>query len=375
MCVGNFPQLRREISQRLGLLEFALWTRQDGRASGDWHLSVFEVVVPELFPLSSTVISIQYSKWEAIFMAGPGINRYRQRLFILLLLITCWTDSVFAQDLEPRRWSQIPTGVNFIGVGYGYIQGDIFFDPVLQIEDASFKKQLFALSYVRSFSMFGRSARADITLPYGAGRWAGLLAGEAVSVRRRGLGDARVRLSTLLYGGPAQTPQEFATSKQSDTVVGAAIALTMPTGEYSSERLINLGLNQWIVRPQLGITHSRGKWTGEVTGSVFIYSDNNKFFQSTELEADPLFAMQAHLIYTFRPGLWASLSTAYGWGGEATVNGDAKKNPAGNWLNALSFGLPINRTQGIKISYLMARTQKPTGADNDRLVLAYSMMF
>jgi len=313
--------------------------------------------------------------WEANFMPRAGMSKYRKPLFIVLLLVTCWTDSLFAQDLEPRRWSQIPTGVNFFGVGYGYIKGDIFFDPVLKIEDATFKTQQFGLSYVRSFSMFGRSARIDVTLPYAAGRWEGLVNNEYASVRRRGLGDARVRLSTLLYGGPAQTMQEFATSEQSNTVVGAAIALTVPTGEYSSERLINLGQNLWIVRPQLGVTHSRGKWTGEVTGSVFIYSDNDEFFQNTDLETAPFFALQAHLIYTFRPGLWASLSTAYGWGGEATINGDAKNNPSGNWLTALSFGFPINRTQGIKLTYLAARTQKPTGADNDRLVLAYSLMF
>ena len=176
-------------------------------------------------------------------------NKSRQPLFVVLLLVLCWTDNLLAQDLEPRRWSQIPTGVNFFGVGYGFIKGDIFFDPVLRIEDASFKKQQLALSYMRSFSMFGRSARLDVSLPYAAGRWEGLVDNQYTHIRRRGLGDARVRLSTLLYGGPAQTTQEFASTIKSNTVVGAAVALLMPTGEYSNERLINLGENRWVVRP------------------------------------------------------------------------------------------------------------------------------
>jgi hypothetical protein len=179
----------------------------------------------------------------------------------------------------------------------------------------------------------------------------------------------------LLYGGSALTPQEFANSKKSNTVIGAALAITLPSGDYNSGRLINLGANQWVIRPQLGVTHSRGKWTGELTGSVFIYADNNHFWQETRLETDPLFAAQAHLICTFRPGLWASISTAYGWGGEATVNGDAKNNPAGNWLTALSFGLPIDRRQGIKIAWIRGRTQKSTGADIDNLSVGYSVMF
>jgi hypothetical protein len=179
----------------------------------------------------------------------------------------------------------------------------------------------------------------------------------------------------LLYGGPAETPREFASTKKSNTVVGAAVSVSMPTGKYNRDRLINLGNNRWVIRPQLGVTHSRGKWAGELTGSAFLYTKNNHFWKDTELGTDPLFALQAHLIYTFRPGLWASVSSAYGWGGEASVNGDAKHNPSGNWLTAVSFGFPIDRRQGVKIAWIRGRTQKPTGADLDSFVLAYSVMF
>lgn len=293
----------------------------------------------------------------------------------ILFLLLSWSGNLYAQDLEPRRWSQIPTGVNFFGVAYGYVDGDIFFDPVLLVEDATFEMHQAGIFYMRSFGMMGKSSRIDFTAPYAAGRWEGTVDGEFVHFRRRGLGDARIRLSTLLYGGRAQTPREFAGSERSNTVVGAAVAVSMPTGEYTSKYLINLGSGRWTIRPQLGVTHTRGKLTAELTGSVFIYTDNNDFWQGSRLETDPLYAFQGHLIYTFRPGLWVSLSTAYGWGGEATVNGDAKENPSGNWLSALSFGFPIDRRQGIKLSWIRARTQKPTGADNDSLLLAWSVMF
>ena len=32
-----------------------------------------------------------------------------------------------------RRWSHLPTGLNFGGVGYAHTNGDILFDPVQQI--------------------------------------------------------------------------------------------------------------------------------------------------------------------------------------------------------------------------------------------------
>lgn len=308
-------------------------------------------------------------------MTANRLTGNRILLVMTGLLALCWASVSFAQDTEPRRWAQIPTGVNFLGIGYNYSDGDIFFDPLLLIEDGVFKLHGVGVSYIRTLAFMGKSARVDFTLPYKAGRWEGLLDGEFVSVRRRGPGDARARFSVLLYGGPAETMQEFAKSEKSNTVVGAALAVTMPTGDYNSGRLINLGANRWVIRPQMGVTHSRGKWTGEVTGSFYFYADNNHFWQETKLETDPLFAIQAHLIYSFRPGLWASVSTAYGWGGEATVNGDAKNNPSGNWLTALSFGFPINRKQGIKIAWIRGRTQKPTGADVDSLILGYSLMF
>ena len=308
-------------------------------------------------------------------MAVASFIKNKIPALLILVLVLCWANISFAQDLEPRRWSQMPSGLNFAGIGYGYIDGDIFFDPLLLVEEATFEMHRVGLFYVRSMSVLGKSARLDFTLPYVAGRWEGTLDNEFVHFRRRGPGDARARFSMLLYGGPAMTPEEFANHAKSNTVVGAAVALSMPTGEYTNEHLINLGTNNWIIRPQLGVTHSRGKWTGELTGSVFIYTDNNNFWQGTELETDPLFALQVHLIYTFRPGLWASFSTGYGWGGEATVNGDAKNNPSGNWLSALSFGFPIDRRQGINITLLRGRTQKPTGADVNSLILGYSLMF
>jgi len=308
-------------------------------------------------------------------MTGDDWFKKRARALAILCVLLCWAGQSCAQDLEPRRWTQMPTGLNFAGIGAGHIEGDIFFDPVLLVEEATFDMEAFGLVYVRSFGFLGKSARVDFSLPYRAGRWEGTVDGELVNFRRRGPADPRIRFSMLLYGGPAQTMAEFAKSKKSNTVVGAAVAVTMPYGEYRSDRLINIGANRWVVRPQLGVTHVRGKWTGELTGSVFLYGDNDEFWQGTKLESDPLWALQAHLIYTFKPGLWASLGTAYGTGGEAKVNEIAKNNLSGNWLTSLSFGVPINRKQGVKFTLLTGRTQKSTGVDINSVVFSYSFMF
>ena len=95
------------------------------------------------------------------------------------------SEHCMAQDLEPRRWSHLPTGLNVVGVGVARTDGDIYFDPVLKVEDATFELNGLATSYVRSFDWLGKSSRFDVVLPYASGRWEGLLDGEYASRRRR----------------------------------------------------------------------------------------------------------------------------------------------------------------------------------------------
>lgn len=281
-----------------------------------------------------------------------------------------------AQDLEPRRWSHLPTGLNVIGVGVGRTDGDIFFDPVLRIDDATFELHGVGASYVRSFEWLGRSARFDLTAPYASGRWEGLLDGEYASRRRRGFGDPRIRVSMSLYGAPPLSGKAFAQYRQNNpvnTTIGAALEVVPPLGDYNSEWLINLGGNRYVLRPQLGVLHQRHKWQFEATGSVFLFQDNDEFWRGSKLEQDPLWFVQAHIIYGFKAGWWASLSTGYAYGGEATVDGVAKKNDARSSYWAVSLGVPLSGRQAIKLSWVAADTHVRAGANTNALLAAWSI--
>jgi hypothetical protein len=126
------------------------------------------------------------------------------------------------------------------------------------------------------------------------------------------------------------------------TVVGAAVAITLPTGEYSSDQLINLGSNRWIVRPQLGVLHQRNQWEVELTGSVFLFGDNKDFWQGTVREQDPLWFIQGHVVYTFKPGLWTSFSGGYAYGSRSTVSCIPLADDSRLRYWKLSLGVPIN---------------------------------
>jgi len=284
--------------------------------------------------------------------------------------------TTLAQDMEPRRWTHLPTGLNVAGFGVGATGGDIFFDPVLRIEAATFDLYTLGASYVRTFEWLGKSSRIEVRQPYGYGRWQGLVDGVETAVRRHGLMDPTLRFSMNLWGAPPLKGKAFMDYRAQhpvNTTVGAALSLTLPVGEYFPGRLINLGQNRYILRTQLGALHQRGPWQFELTGTVSFYSDNDEFFGGTHLEQDPLGFLQAHVIRSFARGRWGSISAGYSYGGESQIDGVPKDNDERTRYLAVSVGTPLGRGQSLKLSYVNADTNILLGSSSDTLLLSWSV--
>ena len=283
-----------------------------------------------------------------------------------------------AQELEPRRWSHLPIKTNFAGGGYAYTEADISFDPVLRIESGKMEMHTWVAKYIRTFELFQKSARIGFTQGFQEGRWTGLVDGVPRTVKRSGLSDSILRFAINLYGAPPLEGKKFAAYRAKvdvETIVGAALVVQLPTGDYMDDKLINIGTNRFTFRPQFGVVHNRGKWSMELTGAVYLYTDNDDFFNGNKLEQDPYYTFQTHLIYTFRPGLWAAASAGYGYGGESTVSGVEKNDRKENLAWALSSGYSITRQLGVKVVYLRSRAQKTVGQDTDSLAVVSSIFW
>lgn len=284
----------------------------------------------------------------------------------------------FALEPEPRKWNHLPLGTNFAGVGYVYAEADIFADPALLLENVEMELHTWAAKYIRTFELFEKSARFDLTQAYQEGRWTGLLNGVSASTSRKGWSDTFLRLAVNLYGAPPLSGKEFAdyrSNVKNETIVGIALTVRLPTGKYMDDKLINLGQNRIVFRPQFGVIHTREKWTVEVTGEVAFYTDNDDFFNGKTLEQKPLYIIHAHLIHTFRPGLWVGASLGYDYGGENSIDGIDKNNRKQEIGWAFSLGYPINRSSGIKVAYVGTRTQESTGFDSDMLTTSLSFLW
>lgn len=297
---------------------------------------------------------------------------------VMCMAIACFTRPCQAQELQPRRWSHLPLKTNFGGTGYAYTGGEIGFDPVLLVEDADLDLHSVPIKYIRTFEFFGKSARIDVFQAFQNATWSGLLDGVPTTARRRGWSDLSVRFAANLIGAPpldAAEFKEYRSGLDRETIVGVGLVLQVPTGHYIEEKLLNLGTNRFTFRPQLGAVHRRGKWAMETTMSSWIFTDNDDFFDGKYLEQKPLFTVQQHVDYTFRPGLWTGAGVAFAQGAKSIVDGIRKDNETQNLAWLFSLGVPINPKWGVKFAYLGNRTLASVGADLDSFATAISVVW
>ena len=230
------------------------------------------------------------------------------RLVTILLLVS---QNTFSQDIEPRRWTPIPLGTHILGAGYSFTSGDVFFDPLLEAENVKLRAHSLAVSFTQPVKIGAKLGSFSVLIPFSSADWEGLLGGEPAGINRTGFADPRIRASILLAGPPAGNALElrqYRLDNPTDTSFGVSLAITIPLGEYFEDKLINLGSNRFVFRPQAGMIHYWGQWSFELTGSVFLYTRNADFFNNSDRKQRPTFAMQTHLVKQLRKGAWLSLS-------------------------------------------------------------------
>ena len=70
-----------------------------------------------------------------------------------------------ATDMDPRSYSNIPVGLNFLIAGYTHTTGNISFAPSVPIENAKINIDSALLAFSRSLDIFGKSGKVDLILP------------------------------------------------------------------------------------------------------------------------------------------------------------------------------------------------------------------
>lgn len=277
--------------------------------------------------------------------------------------------AVQAQDIDPRQYTNVPEGVNFLVSGYSYTQGGLSFDTSLPFKNPHLGTNSGVLGYSRALDLWGQSGKIDAVVPYTWLYGSADFEGDRVSRSVSGFADPAFRLSVNLYGAPALTAKEFRSYKQ-DLIVGAAFQVFLPWGQYDDTRLVNIGSNRWAFKPSLGVSQALGPWTLESTAAVTFYTDNTDFFGSSTRSQDPIYSVQGHVIRSFGSGIWASLSATYFTGGSTTIDGVDKRDLQRNWRAGATLAMPVNAHNSIKL-YASTGVSARTGNNFDLLGVAW----
>jgi hypothetical protein len=287
----------------------------------------------------------------------------------LMVSSICMTNGVLAQDLEPRAYSNTPTGLNFLLAGYQYSEGALLFDPTLPITDANARVNVALLGYVRTLGIADKSAKIGLLVPV-AGLDASGYVDSVFRIREdSGLVDPAFYFSINLFGAPALSFEDFKDFQQ-DTIVGMTFKLTAPLGVYDNDKLLNIGTNRWSFKPEIGISKAFGPLILEAAAAALLFSDNDDFDGGKTRQQDAIYSLQGHVIYAFRSGIWAAIGATYYSGGRTTIDGVSNDDFQQNWRGGFTLALPIDRRHSIKI-YGNSGVSTRTGTDYDSLGIAW----
>lgn len=274
-----------------------------------------------------------------------------------------------AQDLVPGAYVPAPVGFNVVTLYGGFSSGGVSFDPTLPVEDAKARIGSAAVSYGRTFALFGRFASIGGVVPYADGNIEGELLGQPASRSLSGLTDPVARFALNLFGAPAMTPQQFG-AYRARTIVGVSLAVSMPLGEYDETRFINLGRNRWLFKPEVGISTTRGRWTIETDLGVTMSTANEHYVNGSTLEQSPIFAVQGHVTYTFKPAMWVAVDGNFWSGGRLTRDGVDALEQQGNSRVGVTAAIPFLNRQ-IRVNYSFGAYTR-IGTDFHSVGVSYS---
>jgi len=274
---------------------------------------------------------------------------------------------VDAQELEPRAYSPSPVGTTFAVFGFGRSEGPILLDPALNT--GSWEGELWmaapGIGYV--FAIAGRQARVLAVSPIAWGAIERDTNGSAGPFHLAGFADPRFKFSIWLRGAPAESVADFARTPRRAVVVGASMTIAAPLGQYHATQLVNLGLHQWALKPELGISRQFGRWTLDAYGGVWLFTANKRYFPGWQRrEREPVATVQSHVSYTLHNRSWLAIDATWFSGGQTRINGvRLSDDQQRNGRLGVTLSVPLSGPQSLKFVYNTgATTRRGTAFDS-----------
>jgi hypothetical protein len=284
------------------------------------------------------------------------VARLRLVTATMLAMGALCPQQILAQ-LPPRFYWKTLSDANAVPLMVESMSGNTNpFDPAHTVTPGgSFDATLALAGYVRTFTLFDRSALVAVIEPMGRVGGEVTVAGRTFKQSSSGFGDPMVEFDINILGPKAQKALPDVLRYQPKFSVDLLGDLYFPIGEYNSSQPLNLGQNRWYGRVGAPIVWQLGAWvpgrrtTLEFLPAVWLFGTNNNYVGQT-MKTDPMFQLDAHLTRDLTEHFWGAIDGAWYYGGQATINGipGEKLNNAGI---GLTLGYQINDNLGLTFGY------------------------
>jgi len=295
---------------------------------------------------------------------------------IVILFLVLMPLPSAAQELTPRAYWPAPEGTTVGTLGYSYTTGDTVPDPSLPVSGVNSDISTYSLGVLHTFDLWGRTANFIAQLPFSDGSTeASPLEGGTLRRKYRGMGDATATLSVNFLGAPTMDKEGFTRLRQNPvTILAGSLKVIAPTGEYYSDRIVNIGANRWAVKAEVGaIIPLHPLWLLELDIGRIYFWDNDDFLGYTR-EQKPINTIQTHLIRRLRAGFWVSLDLNYYLGGRSTVDGRRLDDQRRDSKAGFTVVYPFAGKNAVKVGY--SRGSINDSKENfDYYLIAYQRLF
>ena len=274
-----------------------------------------------------------------------------------------------AQDDGPRVYQLAPVGARLFTAFAVAKRGNEAPDAGSVVPGSDIDTDILVLRYVETFDLGGRPFSPFVIVPVGQMESETGPAGARMTTSSSGFGDAQIGASLGLLGAPALAPEAYAEFRPGFglQVLGRVF---FPTGDYSSQRPVNLGSNRVSAQIGLPMAYAWGRsyrdpslTSLEVLPALTVYGDNDAPFGAGRSAKDPQFSVEAHLIRNLSQRVWVSADLLYRRGGATTTDGVDNGDATQGWSAGGSLAVPLGRRNSLIFTYEHVVERSDDGPD------------
>jgi hypothetical protein len=277
-------------------------------------------------------------------------------------------EQAHAQQYGPRLFWLAPSGLQVFQIQGFHQETNTSFDTSIIYPNLDIDTNVMVFTYVPTISIGETSGQFVFSIPYA---WVDVQAtagSRRISRNQLGLADLYTEFRVGLINASGLSPQEFVqymAQENPRVQVRALVGAYIPTGDYSTDRVVNIGSNRWTIRGGIPvIIRLSDNWkpgnrtTLEIIPVVDFFTDNNSpaltdsprfgAFVADRTSQNPMFRIEGHITQDLGEQFWVAFDSLYVVGGATYADGVGQDDQQ-SWL-ALGGTLGASIWQGGSLS-------------------------